>query len=149
MNEYLNDIKSEVKRIDHLIYVSLKYTRTVDVIRSVVQRMMNVFEIAIEAMLEKANRKKKIEIPPQPLLKIKLVRELYPSKKFDEYMDFYLRLREIFKAKYSRREEFRRHVTMLSETETGFVEVNIDSLNIDYEKIKNFVEYIEAILLSK
>jgi len=147
MKEYLDNIKSEVKRIDHLIYVSLKYTRTVDVIRSVIERMMNVFEIGIEAMLEKVNRKKKIEIPTQPLLKIKLIKELYPSEKLNGFMDFYSRLRELLKAKYSRREEFRRHVTMLSEISSGFIEVNIDTLNEDYEKIKDFVGYLERVLL--
>lgn len=147
MNEYLNDVKSEVKRIDHLIYVSLKYTRTVDVIRSVIQRMINVFDIGVDALLEKANRKKKMEIPSQPKLRIALVKELYPGEKLNAFMDFYSTLRELLKAKYSRREEFRRHVTMLSEISTGFVEVNIDTLNVYYEKIKDFVGYLEAVLL--
>ena len=31
MNENIHDAKQEMKRVDHLIYVSLKYTRTVDV----------------------------------------------------------------------------------------------------------------------
>lgn len=147
MKDYLNDVKSEVKRIDHLIYVSLKYTRTVDVIRSVIERMINVFDIAVEAMFEKVNRKKKIEIPSQPVLRIALIKELYPSAKLDDFMDFYSTLRELSKAKYSRREEFRRHVTMLAEISSGFMEVDIDTLNVYYEKIKNFLAYLEKVLL--
>ena len=30
----------ELKRVDHLVYVSLKYTRTVDVIRSIIDRLI-------------------------------------------------------------------------------------------------------------
>ena len=38
MSEYLVDSKQEINRADHLIYVSLKYTRTVDVIKSIIER---------------------------------------------------------------------------------------------------------------
>ena len=41
MIESLENAKEELKRIDHLIYVTLKYTRTVDVLLSVVERMVN------------------------------------------------------------------------------------------------------------
>lgn len=147
MRDYLDNAKNEVKRIDHLIFVSLKYTRTVDVIRSVIERMINVFEFAIDGMIEKAKRKKKIEVPSQPRLRIALVKELYPSERLNEYMDFYSRLREFLKSKHTKRGEYRRHVTMLSETPSGFVEVNIDTLNEYYNKINEFVEYLESILL--
>ncbi len=35
MTDYLDNAKNEMKRVDHLLFVSLKYTRTVDVIKSV------------------------------------------------------------------------------------------------------------------
>jgi hypothetical protein len=111
--------------------------------------MINVFEFGIDGMLEKAKRKKKIEIPSQPKLKIKLVKELYPGEKLKGYTDFYETLRDILKSKYSRREEYRRHVTMLSETSSGFIEVNIDTLNVYFDKIREFLIYLENILLGK
>ena len=42
MTENLENAKEELKRIDHLIYVTLKYTRTVDVLLSVVERMIKL-----------------------------------------------------------------------------------------------------------
>ena len=53
MKDYLDDVKNEVKRVDHLIYVSLKYTRTVDVIRSVVERIINELGNLVGAELRK------------------------------------------------------------------------------------------------
>ena len=32
MNEYLLEAREELKRLEHILYVSLKYTRTVDVL---------------------------------------------------------------------------------------------------------------------
>ena len=46
MNTYLDKAKSELKRADHLIFVSLKYTRTVDVIRSIIERLINRLMVA-------------------------------------------------------------------------------------------------------
>ena len=64
MKDYLDDVKNEVKRVDHLIYVSLKYTRTVDVLRNVTERIINAFEIGIEGLLKKVEkRRKKFDIP--------------------------------------------------------------------------------------
>ena len=59
MKDYLDQIKSELKRADHLFYVSLKYTRTVDVIRSMIQRLLNAFDISFEALLEKTKKRRK------------------------------------------------------------------------------------------
>ena len=59
--ESLDNAKEELKRVDHLIYVSLKYTRTVDVIKSIIERMINAFDFSIRAGLEYAKGKKKIK----------------------------------------------------------------------------------------
>ncbi|MEM3690615.1 MAG: hypothetical protein QXZ40_02715, partial [Candidatus Micrarchaeia archaeon] len=61
MNEALGEAFEEMKRADHLIYVSLKYTRTVDVIRSIVERLATAYEKAITALLEEAKNQKKIQ----------------------------------------------------------------------------------------
>jgi hypothetical protein len=144
MDEYLNKVKNEVKRVDHLFFVSLKYTRTVDVIRSVIERMINALGFGIDALLEKA-KKNKI---PSPRLRAELARELYSSdEKLIEFIEFYILLRKIIKAKYTKKEEYRRHVAMISEiAPERYIEVNIDLLNEYYTKIKDFVEYLQKLL---
>jgi hypothetical protein len=149
MKDYLDKVKNELKRVDHLLYVSLKYTRTVDVIRSVINRLINAFDFGIEGLLEKVKKRRKtLEIPKQPIKKCDLVKELYADdEKILNFVDFYLELRKIYPAKYTKREEYRRHVTMISELGPGMVvEVGIDKLH-EYEKIsKEFIEYLEGVL---
>ncbi len=41
MLESLDLAKEEIKRADHLMYVSLKYTRTVDILKSIIERLIN------------------------------------------------------------------------------------------------------------
>jgi len=57
MNDYLLEAREELKRLEHIIYVSLKYTRTVDVIVNALTRMVSTFDLIIEAFLEKAKIK--------------------------------------------------------------------------------------------
>jgi len=146
--ESLDNSKNELKRVDHLIFVSLKYTRTVDVIRSIIERMLNAFEFITNALLEKKRvRKKKLQIPPQIMLRCELANKEYNDEKIKENLDFYLELRDILKAKFTRREEYRRYVTMISELSPGnTVEVDIDKINEYYQKIKEFLEYVEGLV---
>lgn len=149
MKESLDDVKNELKRVDHLIYVSLKYTRTVDVIKSVLERMITAFDFGFIAMLEQVKkRRKKLEVPTQPRKRCDLLKEIFPEdKRLLRFIEFYLLLRDLSRAKYTRREEYRRHVTMIAELGVGnFVEVDIDKLYEDYNTMKEFVEYLEGAL---
>ena len=144
--DYLDQLKSELKRVDHLFYVSLKYTRTVDVIRSVIQRLMNAFDVGIEALLVKtARRRKKLEVPGQPRKKCELAKEIFADdEKLVKFVDFYLEMRDIFQAKFDKRDEYRRNVTMISMlSPDNVVDVNIDLLEEYYDKTKKFAEYVE------
>ena len=60
MREEFEDAKSELKRVDHLIYVSLKYTRTVDVFKSIIERLINSYGFLIEGILASLKDRKKI-----------------------------------------------------------------------------------------
>ena len=52
MNEEFEQAKGELRRADHLMYVSLKYTRTVDVIKSLIMRMLNTYDNLILSLLK-------------------------------------------------------------------------------------------------
>ena len=151
MKEALDNTRQELKRVDHLFYVSLKYTRTADMIRHMIERLINAFSFGIESLLKYAKEEKKIdEIPSNPMMRSKLLMETFTDEEFASYMNLYLKLRKILKADYSRREEFRRHVTMTCTLDKGEVtEVNIDILKEYYETAKNFVDYVERIVEGK
>ena len=148
MIEALDNAKEELKRVDHLFYVSLKYTRTADMMRHMVERLIKAFSFGVDSLLKYSKENKKIaEIPDNPVMKCKLLSETLPDEELVNYINLYLKLRKIIRADYTKREEFRRHVTMTCTIDNGeVVEVNIDTLKEDYEAAKNFVNYVERIV---
>lgn len=142
MKESFDLAIQELKRVDHLFWVSLKYTRTVDVIKSVIERLINCIGFGLEALLKYAKEKKLVtHIPENAGLRCDLLKETFPDNaELLDYINFYLRLRKLSKAEYTRREEFRRHVTMIATIDKGeIVEVNIDILKEYYDRTKNFI----------
>jgi hypothetical protein len=150
MNEYLENAENELKRVDHLVYVSLKYTRTVDVIRSAIERMIAAFDFSFHAIFEKVKkRRKNFEAPGQPRKICEVLKGLFKDdKKLIDYLDFYLLLRDLSQAKFDRREEYRRHVTMIShlDNEKAY-EVNIDILYEFYDRMNQYIAYLKEEVL--
>src|SRR3989338_8139601 len=52
----------ELKRADHLVYVSLKYTRTCDIMKNAVKRMIAAFELAMKDYLEYLKKRKGVSV---------------------------------------------------------------------------------------
>lgn len=150
MKDSLEEAERELKRVDHLIYVSLKYTRTVDILKNTVQRIIDAYDKAIVALLKFLKEKEKVEeIPKSPGLRIThLKKALADEQILLEFFDHYLHMREILRSDFDKREEFRRHVTMISKLKGRMVEITIDSISEDYKRVKTFVmlvrRYIEA-----
>ena len=147
MNEYLANAIDELKRADHIIYVSLKYTRTGDVLKNAIERLINALDFCILALTNSLlNENKIIEIPVQPVKKAEIVKEQYNDEEDEiirEFMDFYLLLRKINNAEYESEREFRRHVAMIVKVDGKKIEINIDIITEYYHKIKEFVEFLK------
>ena len=144
MKESIGLANEELKRVDHLIYVSLKYTSTVDVIRSIIQRMVTAIEHMIDAQIKHSQDTKKIvDIPNLPVEKCKLLKQLHPGDSVVvEMLDFYLHLRKILRAEFIPSQEFRRHVTMtVNLKDETPIDINIDKINEFYEKVKKYYEH--------
>ncbi len=145
MDEFLEEAIEELKRVDHLIYVSLKYTRTVDVFKSILERLITCYDISMDGILNKLKEKGKIDsIPPSPMLKAEILKKIYSKQEeFIQYLDFYIFLRKLNKAEYTRKNEYRRHVTMTATFLSGeVVEVTMDIIHGYYDKVKAFVKYV-------
>ena len=149
MKESFDEAVQELKRVDHLFWVSLKYTRTVDVIKHVIDRLINCVGFGLEALLKYAKEKKLVaSIPTNQGLRCDLLKKTFPDNaELTEYINFYLKLRKLSKAEYSKREEFRRHVTMIATIDKGeIVEVSIDVLKEYYENTRNFISFVKKII---
>lgn len=144
MKESLDDAKRELVRADHLIYVSLKYIRTVDVIRSIINRLISGFDFGVVALLELAKQKKRIEEYPKNMaLRCALVKKLYKDdEEIVKLIEFYFTLRKIIGAEYKKSNEYRRHVTMTALTNEGIINVDIDKVEEFYQKAQEFVELV-------
>ena len=143
MEESLFEAKQELKRADHLIFVSLKYTRTVDVFKSIIQRLINVFDHLMDVLL----KFKKQEIPNVPRVKVELVKSTFPDDEtIQEFMRLYLFLRAVDRAQYDRRLEFRRHVTMTAHLDDKEVEISIDIIEEYFNRVQEFVQYVEEMI---
>lgn len=145
ISRFLYDAKQELKRSDHLVYVSLKYTRTIDVMNNILERLVSTFDFAIDGMLDKAKNEGKIKgIVAIPGVKVEKIKELFPEDKaISEYLDFYLLLRKISNAPQRRMWEFRRGVTMSCIVDKQEIEVTIDIITDYYKKVVDFIIYIE------
>ena len=148
MEEALNNAVQELKREDHLFYVSLKYTRTVDMMRHMIERLISTIDFGTESLLKHAKENKLIaSIPSNAGLRSELVKKVYhDNQEIISYINFYMKLRKILRADHSKREEYRRHVTMISNVGGEIVEVSIDTLKEDYETTKNFIKLVKKTL---
>jgi len=145
MDEFLEEATEELKRVDHLIYVSLKYTRTVDVFKSILERLIACYDLAMEGLLQKAKAKNKIAtIPISPMLKAEMLKKIYAKQEdFIPFIDFYIFLRKLNNAEYTKSNEYRRHVTMTAIFPSGETqEVTMDIIHDYYDKVKEFVKYV-------
>ncbi len=147
MEESLTNAREELKRVDHLIYVSLKYTRTCDIFKSIIQRLIDSLDFSLTAILKKFEEERKImEIPAQAGLKCSVIKQHIEDEELDKIIEFYLLLRQINRSEFSRFREFRRHVTMTVTVAGEDLEVTIDKVTDYYKNAKEHIEYVEKLL---
>lgn len=146
--EALERAQQELKRADHLIYVSLKYTRTVDVLKSIIERLISTIDEGFDALLYSAKTDGKVPaVPTLPRLKIEALKKAYEGNdQLKPYLNFYLLLRKLDKASFSRAQEYRRHVTMKAALDENHVEITIDIISDYFHKTKEFLTVVEQII---
>ncbi len=137
----MEEIIQEKISADHLLYVSLKYTKTCDVIVNLLLRWKKMIETSINEILKKAKKKKKIpSVSSNPVGKIEQVRKLFKKdENFLEVIDMYEMFRKLHELKSERIGEFRKNVT-LKLFDRG------DEVNVNLEQLKNYAEKLEKFI---
>ena len=135
---------------DHLLYVSLKYTKTCDVILNLLLRWRKMIENAINEILKHAKKKKKISsIPSNPIGEIEEVRKLFKKdKNFQEVIDMYEMFRKLEELRKERIGEFRKNVTLRVFYRGEEININLDKLKSYAEKLEKFISTFKQFLLS-
>lgn len=143
--EIAEGAREELKRADHSLYVSLKYTRTVDIMKAIIKRLINAFDLASLELLEFLKIKKKIKhVPAITLQRAELVKEKF--KHLSEHIQFYFFLRSIDKAEYAKREEYRKNVTLIAFVDGKRLEINVEKLHNFYQKTAEYVTLVEELV---
>ncbi len=135
---------------DHLLYVSLKYTKTCDVIMNLILRWRKMIETSINEILKHAKKKKRISsISLNPVGKIEQIRKLFKkNKEFLEVMDMYGMFRKIEELRTERIGEFRKNVTLKVFYRGKEISINLEQLKIYAEKLEKFISNTKQFLLS-
>ena len=145
MDDFIEEAKEELKRADHSIYVTLKYTRTVDVIKNIIKRLISAYDIALLDALKHLHAKKKIkEMPPVSKKRALFIASSFPAFKKD--IDFYFFLREIDVADYTKREEYRKHVALVAILKGKQIIVDIEAVKKYFDKTVEFVDKLHELV---
>ncbi len=133
---------------DHLLYVSLKYTKTSEVIVNLILRWSVMIDHSISALLSHAKKKKMIKsIPISPKPRIDLVREVFKDEKIiQETIDLYEMFRRINILNKESEGEFRKNVALKVDYRGKTVKVNLDKLKEYATTLENFINYLKQFL---
>lgn len=126
---------------DHLLYVSLKYTKTCDVILNLLYRWTRMIETSFDGLLEQAVKKKKIpKMPQNPVGKKEAIKKIFKNKKeVLEILELYEFFKKIKELRYERVGEFRKNVALK-------VMYKGDEVVIDLEKLKEYADKLEKFI---
>ncbi|OYT36023.1 hypothetical protein B6U91_02045 [Candidatus Pacearchaeota archaeon ex4484_71] len=146
----MEEIIQEKISADHLLYVSLKYTKTCDVIMNLLLRWRKMIDTSINEILKHAKDKKKIEsVSENTFGKLDQIRKLFKKdSNFQDVIEFYEMLRKLENLKTERIGEFRKNVCLKISYKGEIVEVNLEQLKIYAEMLEKFISVTKQFLLS-
>ena len=136
----MEDIIKEKISADHLLYVSLKYTKTCDVMLNLLARWKSMIDLCNDAMLDKLKKKKTISsIPTAPKMRIIALRESFKEEPVVlETLDLYEFFKKVPDFQKSHENEFRKNVCLRI--------IDNKEVKIDMEKLKEYSEILERFI---
>ncbi len=146
----MEEIIQEKISADHLLYVSLKYTKTCDVILNLLLRWRKMIETVINELLKHAKKKKKVSsVSPNTVGKIEQIKKLFKKDKdFLEVIELYEMLRKIEELRKERIGEFRKNVTLKIFYRGGEINVNLEQLKKYADLLEKFISTTKQFLVS-
>ncbi len=151
LEELIEELRGSLRRAEHSYYVSLKYTRTVDVIRNLIDRIVITIEHMTVLLLQYHKDKDDLHFIPDNLIdKINTVKELYPDdEKIQDAYELFFFLRKARRQTYTKSEEFRRHVAMTATVEGEEYVFNIDLMGEYYHMLDDWAKHVLNIVFEK
>ena len=147
----IEEIIKEKTSADHLMYVSLKYTKTCDVILNLLARWKSLIELSFDAILEDGVENGKISMmPTNPKQRIEFVRKYFKkSVVVQDVIPLYVFFKRVPDLKKTREGEFRKNVNLKVFEASRVTEINMDKLGEYYEIVEKFILEVKGILSVK
>src|SRR3989344_2687372 len=147
----LEKIMKEKISADHLLYVSLKYTKTCDVILNLLRRWTVMINDSVDGFLDQLKKKKKIKsIPAAPRQKIEIIKEHFKkSPEVMKAMELYEFFKRVDNLRTIRESEFRKDVRLRIDDNGKEVIINLDKLKEYAAILESFISYIKQFLQNK
>lgn len=141
----MEDIIKEKISADHLLYVSLKYTKTCDVIINLLHRWKNMIERGLDRLVEKAKKEKKWKpVPDAPRAKVVQLRNIYANNKVIlDTIELYELFRDIEKLEKVRENEFRKGVNLRVSYKEKVININLNQLKEYADTLERFISFIK------
>ena len=137
----MESIIKEKISADHLLYVSLKYTKTCDVIINLLFRWKVMIDLGMDRLVEKAKKQKKWKpIPNAPRAKHIQLKQIYANNKdIIDTLNLYDLFRDIEQLEKLRENEFRKGVNLK-------VNYRGQAININLDKLKEYAAILERFI---
>lgn len=141
----MESIIKEKISADHLLYVSLKYTKTCDVIINLLLRWKIMIDLGMDRLVERAKKQKKWKpVPNAPRAKLIQLKQIYANDK--DIMDT-LMLYELFRdmegLEKVRENEFRKGVNLRVNYKGQVINVNLDKLKEYASTLERFISALK------
>ena len=144
----IEEIIKEKTSADHLLYVSLKYTKTCDVILNLLARWKSLIEISFDAILDNKVEAGKIpEMPTNPKQRIEFIKKYFKKDAaVQDVVPLYIFFKRVPDLNKTRSGEFRKGVNLKIVDAVKTTDINIDKLDEYYQVIEKFIVEVKKIL---
>jgi hypothetical protein len=144
----ISEIIKEKTSADHLLYVSLKYTKTCDVILNLLARWKSLIELSFDAILEKKVEDGNVpHAPESPKQRIEFIKTYFKkSKEIQEVVPLYIFFKRVPDLDKTREGEFRKNVNLKVMDGPNITEINLEKLSEYSEIVDKFVTEVKKVL---
>ncbi|MEI7719561.1 MAG: hypothetical protein WCI72_06845 [archaeon] len=144
----ITEILKEKTSADHLLYVSMKYTKTCDVILNLLARWKSMMDISFDALIQKAFDNGQIkQMPESPKQKIEFLKLYFKKQKaVQEAIPLYIFFKRIPDTKKTREGEFRKNVNLKIIELNGTTDINMDKLKEYADILERFISETKQFL---
>ncbi len=144
----ITEILKEKTSADHLLYVSMKYTKTCDVILNLLARWKSMMDISFDALIQKAFDDGIIkQMPESPKQKIEFLKTYFKKQKaVQEAIPLYIFFKRVPDTTKTRGGEFRKNVNLKIVEQNGTTDINMDKLKEYAEVLERFISETKQFL---